>query len=284
MNNIIVPIDFSEESNKGIDLALLFSDKQQINIRLVYVQKRSSDYNSPGHFEEEKQWATNQFKKLIAKYEPKLKNDSSIKHIIKSGKIYKEIVNQVESHTRSMVAASTHGASGFEEFFMGSNAFKIISATNKPVLTTRTGDIPEEIKLIVMPLDVTIDTRQKVPITAQLARLFNAEVHIITVGNSRGQRITDRLKAYAKQAGGYLKSQDVNYKTKSLVGDNIVDLITVYADSVEADVITIMKEQSKSLSFIGNTTHQLLNRASVPVLTISNKETHIMTGFSTYGD
>ena len=284
MNNIVVPIDFSEESNKGIDLALLFSDKQQTNIRLVYVQKKSSDYNSPGHFEEEKQWATNQFKKLVAEYEPKLKNDSSLKFIIKSGKIYKEIVGQVESHSQGMVAASTHGASGFEEFFMGSNAFKIISATDKPVLTTRTGNIPKQINKIVMPLDITIDTRQKVPATAELARLFNAEVHIVTVSNSRGQRITDRLKAYAKQSAGYLKAQNVNYKTKSLVGENIVDLITVYADSVEADVITIMKGQSKSLTLLGNITHQLLNRATIPVMTISNKETHIMTGFSTFGE
>lgn len=284
MNNIIVPIDFSKESFKGIDLALLFAAKHPINIRLVYVQKKSSDYNSPGHFEEEKQWATNQFKKLIADYEPKLKNDSSIKYIIKSGKVYKEIVGQVESHTQSMVAASTHGASGFEEFFMGSNAFKIISATDKPVLTTRTGHIPKQIRKIVMPLDVTVDTRQKVPVTAQLATLFNAEVHIITVSTSKGQRIKDRLKAYSKQTEGYLKSQNVNYRTKSLIGDNIVDLIIVYSESVDADVITIMKEQSKSLNFMGNTTHQLLNRASIPVLTISNKETHIMTGFSTFGD
>ena len=284
MNNIVVPIDFSEESNKGIELALLFSEKQQTNIRLVYVQKKSSDYNSPGHFEEEKQWAANQFKKLIATYEPRLKNDSILKHIIKSGKIYKEIVGQVESHTQGMVAASTHGASGFEEFFMGSNAFKIISATDKPVLTTRTGNIPKSISKILMPLDITIDTRQKVPITAQLAKLFDAEVHIVTVSNSRGQRITERLKAYAKQSAGYFKAQNINYKTKSLVGENVVDLISVYADSVEADMITIMKEQSKNLTFMGNVTHQLLNKATVPVMTISNKETHIMTGFSTFGE
>jgi nucleotide-binding universal stress UspA family protein len=284
MNNIVVPIDFSKESHKGIELALLFSEKQQTDIRLVYVQKKSSDYNSPGHFEEEKQWATNQFKKLIAAYEPMLKNDSQLKFIIKSGKIYKEIVGQVESHTQGMVAASTHGASGFEEFFMGSNAFKIISATEKPVLTTRTGNIPKQISKIVMPLDVTIDTRQKVPVTAELAKLFGAEVHIITVSTSRGKRVTDRLKAYAKQSAGYLKAHNISYKTKSLIGDNIVDLISVYADSIEADVITIMKEQSKSLTFMGNATHQLLNRATIPVLTVSNKETHIVTGFSTFGD
>ena len=284
MNNLVVPIDFSEDSEKGIELALLFSSVQKTNIQLVYVQKKSSDYNSPGHFEEEKHWATKKFKTLISKYEPRLKNDSSLEYIIKSGKIYKEVVSQAESYNEAIVVASTHGASGFEEFFMGSNAFKIISATEKPVLTTRTGNIPEKVSKIVMPIDVTIDTRQKVPFTAGLARLFDAEVHIITVSNSRGKRIVDRLKAYSKQASGYFRSQDVKCITKSLTGDNIIDLIVVYADSVDADMITIMKEQSKSLNLISNLTHQLLNRATIPVMTLSNKETHVMTGFSTFGD
>jgi nucleotide-binding universal stress UspA family protein len=284
MKNIVVPIDFSEDSLKGIDLALLFSDKHKTNIQLVYVQKKSSDYNSPGHFEEEKEWANKKFKELVARYEPKLKNHSTINSIIKSGKIYKEIVGQVESYQEAMVAASTHGASGFEEFFMGSNAFKIISATEKPVLTTRTGNVPGQISKIVMPIDVTTDTRQKVPFTAALAKFFGAEVHIITISSSKGKRIMDRLNAYAKQASGYFKARDVTYRIKSLFGENVVDLIAIYADSVDADMITIMKEQSTSLNLISNLTHQLLNRATVPVLTLSNKETHIMTGFSTSGE
>jgi len=284
MKNIIIPIDFSEDSQKGIELASLFTRKQYTNIQLVYVQKKSSDYNSPGYFEEESKWAEKKFKEILARFEPSMENDSKLRYIIKSGKIYKEIVSQVESYKEAMVIASTHGASGFEEFFMGSNAFKIISATERPVLTTRTGRIPEDIKNIVMPLDVTVDTRQKVPITAELAELFGAEVHIITVSSSRGQRIINRLEAYSRQAAGYFTAKRIPFRQKSLYGENIVDLTVVYADSVNADVITIMKEQSRSLTFMGNLTHQLLNHATIPVLTLSNKETHIKTGFSTYGE
>ena len=284
MKNIIIPIDFSEDSQKGIELALLFARKQYTNVQLVSVQKKSADYNSPGYFEEENKWAEKKFKEIIANFEPRMENDSKLRYIIKSGKIYKEIVSQVESYKDAMVIASTHGASGFEEFFMGSNAFKIISATERPVLTTRTGMIPEDIRNIVMPLDVTIDTRQKVPITAELAELFGAEVHIITVSSSRGQRITKRLEAYSRQAAGYFTAKKIPFRQKSFFGENIVDLTVVYADSVNADVITIMKEQSRSLTFMGNMTHQLLNNATIPVLTLSNKETHIKTGFSTHGE
>ena len=284
MNNIIVPIDFSQDSLKGLDLALAFTRKQSTDIQMVYVQKKSADYNSPGQFEEEKKWAEKKFQEILSRYEPMIENDSKLRYIIKTGKIYKEIVNQAESYKQSLVVTSTHGASGFEEFFIGSNAFKIISATEMPVLTTRTGKIPATFEKIVMPIDVTIDTRQKVPMTAELALLFNAEVHIITISSSRGKRIISRLNAYSNQASNYLKAKGVNHRVKNLYGDNVVDLTVVYADSVDADMISIMKAQSKSLSLVGNFTQSVLNRATVPVLTLSNRETHIMTGFSTFGD
>ena len=283
MRNIIVPIDFSIDSLKGLELALLFTTRQNTTIQMVYVQKKSSDYNSPGQFEEEKNWAEKKFREVISKYQPRLKNDSTLKYIIKSGKVYREVVSQAESYKESLVVASTHGASGFEEFFIGSNAFKIISATQMPVLTTRTGKIPKSIDKIVMPIDVTIDTRQKVPPTAELAKLFDAEVHIITISSSKGKRIISRLNAYANQASNYLKAKGVKHKIKNLYGDNVVDLTVVYADSVEADIITVMQAQAKSLSLMGNFTQSLLNRANIPVFTLSNRETHIMTGFSTFG-
>ncbi|KPK87814.1 MAG: hypothetical protein AMS27_01455 [Bacteroides sp. SM23_62_1] len=283
MKNLIVPIDFSKESINGLELAMLFTKKQTTNIQMVYVQKKSSDYNSPGYFEEERSYAEKKFKEILTNFKPRLENNSQLDYIIKAGKIYREVVTQVESYQQAMVVASTHGGSGFEEFFIGSNAFKIISATNRPVMTIRKPKCPDDIRKIVMPIDITVDTRQKVPFTVELAALFGAEIHIITISSSKGKKLLDRLAAYGKQVEKYVKAKNVPYKLKSLYGENIVDLIVVYTDSIDANLISVMKEQPKSLNFLGNFTQQILNRATTPVLTISAKETHIATGFRTYG-
>jgi len=283
MKNLIVPLDFSKESLNGLELAMLFTKKRSTNIQMVYVQKKSSDYNSPGYFEEEKTYAEKKFKEIVAMYKSRLENNSELGYIIKAGRIYREVVSQVESYQQAMVVTSTHGGSGFEEFFIGSNAYKIISATNRPVLTIRKTSCPEDIRKIVMPIDITVDTRQKVPFTVELASLFGAEIHVITISSSKGKKLLNRLAAYGRQVEKYIKAKNVPYRSKSLFGDNIVDLIVVYADSVDADLISVMKEQPKSLSFLGNFSQQILNRATTPVLTISAKETHIATGFSTFG-
>ena len=136
MTNFIVPVDFSVDSLKGLDMALLFSQKKQVNIQLVYVLSNSSNFQ-PSVVGQEHKYAQAQFKKLVKEYEPKLGNDSKLRFIIKKGKVYREIVNQANSYKNAVVSASTHGASGFEELFIGSNALKIIAATEEPSVITR---------------------------------------------------------------------------------------------------------------------------------------------------
>lgn len=167
MTNFIVPIDFSVDSLKGLQWAVLFSQKKQINIQMVYVLSNSSNFHS-SVVEEEHKYAEEQFKKLIKEYTPRLGSQSKLKYLIKKGKVYREVVNQVNSYKNAAVSASTHGASGFEELFIGSNALKIIAATEQPVFTLRT-TVPDRVKKIVVPIKMHLDTRQKAPIVADLA-------------------------------------------------------------------------------------------------------------------
>ena len=108
MKNFIVPIDFSEESLSGLDMAVLFSQKTTVNIQLVNVITSTSD-NLQSTKNESEISAESKFKKLIEKYEPKLGKDSKIRHIIKTGKVYKEIVNQADSYNDSVVVGIVYG-------------------------------------------------------------------------------------------------------------------------------------------------------------------------------
>ena len=87
MKNFIVPIDFSKDSLKGLEMALLFSKQHPVNIQMVYVQKSSDDYH-PGSFEEEFRFAEIEFNKIIKQYEGKLGKDSKLKFIIKNFTLY----------------------------------------------------------------------------------------------------------------------------------------------------------------------------------------------------
>ena len=282
MTNFIVPIDFSVDSLKGLDWAILFSQKRSVNIQLVYVLSNSTNFQ-PSVVDQEHKYAQTQFEKLVKEIQPRLGKGSKIKFIIKKGKIYREVVNQANSYQNAVVSASTHGASGFEELFIGSNALKIIAATEQPVFTLRK-PIPKKITKIVLPIKLHRATRQKATIAADIARIFGAELHVISVSTGRNTRDLDRLESYAKQVNGYFKARDLKSVTKTLVGESLPNLTCNYAEAVDAELITIMSSAvDKWNVFLGSYAQQMVNKSSIPLLNITPQEKHLSSGFSTFG-
>jgi nucleotide-binding universal stress UspA family protein len=286
IKNIIVPIDFSEDSLKGLELSLIFTNNIYCNVQMVYVQRKTA-LHFPSEIREEYNFAKDQFEKIVSDYSPTLGNNSKLRYIIKKGpKVYEEVVNQAESYKDCLITTSTHGASGFEEFFIGSNAFKIISATSGPVITVRKGVVPSSIRRIVLPVDNMPETRQKVPLTAEIAEIFGAEVHVVNVFTSKNLKVHKRLNAYSKQISNFLKGKNINIVNQTITGNNLVDMTIGYADTINADMISIITEQQNSLSnlILGNYAQQILNKATIPVLSITPREIQIKGTFSTFGE
>lgn len=282
MTNFIVPIDFSVDSLKGLEWALLFSRKKPVNIQMVNVLSTNLQ---PGILEKEHKNTQDRFEQLIEEYTPLMGKDSKLRYIIKRGKVYREVVNQVNSFKNAVLSASTHGASGFEELFIGSNALKIMAATEQPVFTIRQSQIPTDIKKIVVPIKLEQDTRQKGPFAAELAELFGAELHVITITSVKNKRDLKRLETYANQVVNYFKARELKTIAKTLVGDNLPNLTCNYAEAVDADLITIMSGSIDKFNVIlGSYAQQMINKATVPLLSITPRETHIPLGFSTSGE
>jgi nucleotide-binding universal stress UspA family protein len=282
MTNFIVPIDFSLDSLKGLDWAVLFSQKHSINIQLVYVLSTSTNFQ-PSVVDLEHKYAQSHFGKIITEYTPKLGNDSKINYIIKKGKVYREVVNQANAFKNAVVSASTHGASGFEELFIGSNALKIIAATEQPVFTLRK-PVPKNITKIVLPIKLHRATRQKATIAGDIAELFGAELHVIAISTNRNKRDMERLESYAKQVDSYFNARNLKSVRKTIVGESLPNLTCNYAEAVSAELITIMSSAvDKWNVFLGSYAQQMVNKASIPLLNITPQEKHISSGFSTFG-
>ena len=284
MKHIIVPTDFSNESLNGLRLAVVFANHFKSTIQLVYVQKAPSEFGR-ADFNEEKKNATTNLSKMVEEYSAKLIEPAKIEFIVKKGKVYQEIVNQAQAFEDSIIISSTHGSSGFEEFFIGSNTFKIISATELPVITIRHGAIAREIKRIILPIDISADTRQKVPFTTEIAKKFNAEIHVLGVTSTKNEEIDAKITAYTNQVCEYLKEHEVKYKLVFMNGTNITDVTIEYALDNNADIISIMTEQNEPIaSFVlGSYAQQMLNKSPIPVLSITPKEIFIMGSFRTFG-
>jgi nucleotide-binding universal stress UspA family protein len=267
MKTIIVPMDFSDESLTGLNLVMMLTNKTGANIQMVHViRKNTGDY-----FEQkENQLAKSKFEEILKKY--KGKSNSTLSYTITEGKVFKEIADLADKYEDALTVLSTHGAAGFEELFIGGNAFKITSHSRNPVITDRRSKISSNIDKIVLPFDFTFQTREKVPYTVDLAKLFNAEIHLLTIQLLNLKSIEKKLRQYSDQVASYIESHNIKYKITHLHGSNLADLTLDYARSVDADLISIMTEQEKSTSnlLLGNYAHQFINKEFIPVLSFPN--------------
>lgn len=271
MNTIIVPLDFSNESLTGLDLSMMLAAKTKVKIQMVHVIKKNESIDNES-LKKEYQIAELKFEDLLKKYREKNRLKVELSYIIKEGSVFREIAALGDSYDDALIVLSTHGESGFEELFIGGNAYKITSHSRNPVITVRRSKISSNIDRIVLPLDTTFQTREKVPYTAKLAKLFNSEIHILLVQLTKLKSIDKKLHLNAATVATYLEKHKIPYKIEHIQGDNITDITLEYARTVNADLISIMTEQEKSISnlLLGSYAHQMINKAFIPVLSFPN--------------
>jgi nucleotide-binding universal stress UspA family protein len=285
MKTIIVPIDFSTESLTGLNFAIMLTNKTCAKIQLVHVIEKTESM-SKEQLEKEKGLAKGQFEDLLHRYASKSNMKLNVNYTVKDGKVFKEVTELAESLEDPLIVLSTNGASGFEELFIGGNAYKITSHSKVPVITVRRKSIPSNIERIVLPLDITYQTREKVPYTVKLAKLFHSEIHLVTISLSKFINLDKKLHQYADQVRTYLGNENIPIKTIHLEGNNLTDITIEYACSINADLISIMTEQEESISniLLGSYAHQMINKAYIPVLSFPTYQLSFSTeGFRTTG-
>jgi len=283
MRPIIVGVDFSDCSINALEHAISIARKAEIDLHMVWVKK--PDEGVPDFLKTDKDRSTavdKHFQRLIDKYQPEIPN-SKLSFSIREGKVHKEMVSLATEMNASLLVVGTHGSSGFEEMWIGSNANRIVSQAPCPVITILGSlNINKELARIVMPIDSTMETRQKLPFTALIAKLFDAEVHVVLIFTTKVAAVRRQIEEYAQQSIKYLHENDIQYKVEYLEVKNMVDDLLTYAKTVDANLISIMTEMEKSTwnLWLGSYAQQMVNHSPIPVLTIHAKD--VMTSSSAF--
>jgi len=275
MSKIVVAIDFSDCSINAFLHALSIAQHCQLDLSLVWVNKTGAEKEKfvSGTKDPSKE-VTNAFEELVAKYKSELPGNK-IAYKIRSGKVYSEVASEARTSKAILVVAGTHGTSGFEEFWIGSNANKIIAACLCPVITIRGGiDIKRPLSRIALPIDSTMETRQKATFTGFLAKGHDAMVYIVKMNTSKVREIRKNVDLYASQTAMYLDKEGVRYQIDATEADNIADAVIDYARKIDANLISIMTSQETKTSnlWLGPFAHQTVNHSPIPVLSIHPKE------------
>jgi nucleotide-binding universal stress UspA family protein len=277
MANILAAIDFSDCSLNALEHAVSIASRGGLDLHMIWINnpsvtKTTIYSDSAAKLVEE---IRKKFGELVEKYTPRMP-ESKIDFVIREGKVYREIIDEAKEMESLCIVIGTHGVSGFEQFWIGSNANKLISVAQCPVITLRAGiSVNQDLKCILLPVDSTLDTRQKVPFTAYLAGIFDAEIYVLSIYASKYKSIRKTVDEYTDQVCEYLQDEGIRFHRDAVESDNLTTTTIEYAQRVRANLISIMTEQETSPFnlILGPYAQQMVNNSPFPVLSINPFET-----------
>lgn len=274
MKQIIVAIDFSKTSLNALAYGIHIAGKAGADVQMVWVDNTTSEeVVFEGFAHEERNEKVALLKELQEKYARTLKN-GKLDFKTRKGKVYIELAQQAKSSGADLIIAGTHGVSGFEEYWIGSNAYRIVTSVPCPVITLRHDCAVGDIKKIIIPIDSSQETRQKIPVAVNVASLFDSEIHILSLYSTPLKSVQKRVDNYARQVEEYCKERNIRFVTVTKESENITRTTIDYAEAVSADMIAIMTEQETTTAniFLGPYAQQMVNHSPVPVLSMRAKE------------
>lgn len=277
MKKILVPCDFSKPAINAFRVALDIAAKAKATVHLINVIELPILHDTvlmpvlsfeAALLEEMKEKADKKFEKIIEKY----KTDGvKVVSRLDFGAPFKTILNYVDDQSIDLLVMGSHGASGFREFAIGSNAQKVIRTSKVPVIIVK-DFFRGPIKNIVFPnsLDTELQDELLIKVKA-LQDFFKARLHVVFVNtplNFTPDEVTfARLTSFAKRFA--LKNYTLNIYNHV----NGEEGISQFVAKVKGDMIAMGTHGRKGLAHLinGSLAENVANHTSKPIWTYSLK-------------
>jgi nucleotide-binding universal stress UspA family protein len=289
-NKILVPVDFSEQSFIALDQSYNLAKEYNAEITLLYVIEENgllSKLFSNEQHESLRNEVQKKLDELAADVEQK--RQLKVNTLIAKGVIYEKISEIAELINATMIIMGTNGEQGFKKRFIGSNALRVTRESKIPVITIKGKHHRNGCKNIVLPLDLTKETREKVSKAVELSRLFDgATVRVVSILFTTDEFLVNRLTRQLGQVKAFLEKEEVTCTTEIVNAvkekGNLAEHVIEYAQQVDGDLIMIMTQQEVDFTelFIGSAAQEIINQSPIPVFSIrpiKRKDTTVFTPY-----
>ena len=265
---ILVPTDFSKAAECALGHAITVTKTVGGEIVLLHVVAKREDAETA--------------KSEVENVAKKATEATGIKvsGMIRVGNIFDDIANAATETESKMIIMGTHGMKGMQ-YITGSYAMKVITNSKVPFIVVQLKENNIGYKNIVLPLNLSKDTKQKIQIAAEIAKYFDSKIHIVTPKET-DEFLVNQLNRNISYAQRFLKENAVNFETKTDIGSgNFAKEVIRYSVAINADLVAIMKTESDGgIAMLGGGFEQQLiaNEAQVPVMCVNPVKTTVMGG------
>lgn len=266
MKKLLVPCDFSAPSLHAFQFALdAAAQSPNGTVHVLHVVELPVLHDSvlmpvlsfeENLLQELKEKAEKEFAIIEKKY-----NKDSVEVIteVRFGKIADVIRQYTADHVIDAIIMGSHGATGAREFFIGSNAEKVVRTSDVPVLVVK-GRYKGPVKNIVFPN--TLETEHQESLIQKVKALqhfFQAHLHIVWINTpvnfTTDKETRERLEKFVK------RYQFRDYTLNVYNHLNPEDGIVEFASLVDSELIAMGTHGRTGLAHVlhGSLTESLVN-------------------------
>lgn len=288
-NKVLIPVDFSEQSLIALEQASHVAKLMSADLVLLYVIEESSGFLSrfiSGEADEDmRKEITSKLEQISKDYETK---GFKVEHLIAKGSVYEKINEVADMVEAKLIVMGTNGGSGIRKRFIGSNALRVVREAKMPVITIKGKHHRDGAKNIVLPLDLTKETREKVTKAIEFAKMYSSDIRVVSVLFTTDEFIVNRLTRQLSQVKAYIEKAGVNCTAEIIKGmrgeESLGQIVIDYANKVLGDLLLIMTQQETDITeyFIGSAAQEIINKSDIPVMSIVPSPKKDMTDFKPY--
>ena len=200
------------------------------------------------------------------------------------GEVYETINRLADEYGCSMVIMALDENAKFKSgiFSSAMTVPKFLKGAPCPIITLRSTDLRDGCKNILMPFDLSPESREKVSFAVQLAHYYKADIRIVSVFKPNDDETENKLLPYLQQVKKFIKQEGVSCTNRSIPSTTPAESIVEYAVKNECDIIIQMNQQDLSISEMmsGTIGHKVVELSPVPVLNVNPMKRESMSHFS----
>lgn len=283
IERILIPYDFSETAALALEHAVFMAKLLRAEIKLLHVVETMSFTSAISHafsgFEKKIETESDAKLKEIAS---RIHNETGVSVTVATevGRIYKRIAYSAKVWHADLIIMGTHGVSGPQEHVVGTNSMRVIAEAPCPVISVQTHARKMGFTKILLPIDDSANSRQKVPYVLTIADAYKAHVHILAFEpKTTNEGVKAKFKIKIDQIEDFLTECEISSDTEYTDAKELGEATLKSAEANDIDLVLIMTEQEFSLTgtSLGSFANQIINHSKIPVFTCAPQDVDAST-------
>jgi nucleotide-binding universal stress UspA family protein len=275
MKKILVPCDFSATATQAFKFAVTIARQSKGEIVLLHIVELPVLRHGPvpinalekSFLKKIKERVASDVDKMITTWAKGIK----VSFVLDHGEVNHMITRHIKKHKIDLIVMGTHGASGIREFFIGSNAEKIVRFSSVPVITVKKR-FKNTIKNIVFATDLSKIPSKLSERLKTLQKFFKADLHIVYVNTPFNFKTDESLRPSILE---FMNTNRFNKDASfSIFNDqDEVSGIRNFAKKCKADLVALPTQSKKGLShfLFGSVAEDVTNHIECPLWTCSTE-------------